>query len=66
MTVSGACLPCFLPFFGLQKSFVLGGIAMAQFDAESPVLDWLKHNVSLWGFFFWLFFLCPPVCTRVV
>jgi hypothetical protein len=31
---------------------------MAQFNAESPVADWLRHNVSFVACFFSLFFLC--------
>jgi hypothetical protein len=35
---------------------------MAQFNAESPVLDWLKHIVSFWASFFGALFAWSSVC----
>ncbi len=34
---------------------------MAQFNAESPVADWLRHNVSFVACFFSLFFFFVPL-----
>jgi len=52
-------LALFFALFRLQKSSSFGGVAMAQFNAESPIADWLKHNVSFWACFLFPFFLCP-------
>ncbi len=56
-------LALFFALFWTAKQFRFGGIAMAQINVESPVLDWLKHNVSFWAYFFVpCFFALSSLC----